>query len=136
MLANCKVLSEDPEGAGFGDAALKLAGLFQMQEFYGGNPTKGGAVTIPIRFQIGDLPSLVRTPVARLTRADGLSGRVTVRCRVAMSTPKPEFEACAVVDSTSAALNAAALDYVRTLPLPSGTAGGLNVAVPVVFGGA
>ncbi|WP_245620157.1 hypothetical protein [Phenylobacterium immobile] len=53
-----------------------------------------------------------------------------------MSTPKPEFEACAVVDSTSAALNAAALDYVRTLPLPSGTAGGLNVAVPVVFGGA
>lgn len=50
-LVDCKILGETPEGAGFGDAALRLAQYFQMQPtLKDGKPVAGGQVRIPIRF--------------------------------------------------------------------------------------
>ena len=45
---DCSVLSEDPEGWGFGAAALRLAPLFRLKP--GAKP--GGAITIPINFRL------------------------------------------------------------------------------------
>lgn len=134
-LTDCKILSEDPEGAGFGEATLKLSEKFRMAEVIDGKATEGGTVRIPVNFRFGLGPGAVRTSAARLLRADGLAGQVTVRCRVAGDTAKPQLEACAVLESTSKDLHAEALAYASKLPLPSGTPAGLLVTVPVVFGG-
>lgn len=52
-LSHCFVRSEEPEGAGFGAAALKMSRLFKMRpKAIDGRPVEGGTVTIPIRFTI------------------------------------------------------------------------------------
>jgi beta-lactamase regulating signal transducer with metallopeptidase domain len=52
-LADCSVLSETPEGAGFGPAALKLTALFEAREQTpDGGPKRGGEIRIPIRFRL------------------------------------------------------------------------------------
>jgi TonB family protein len=51
-LTGCRVLREDPGGAGLGEAALKLAGMFQMKPVSKtGERTAGGEVRIPFRFK-------------------------------------------------------------------------------------
>lgn len=48
---NCEVLNEEPQGHGFGDAALAVAQAFRMaQTSPDGQPTEGGRVRIPLRF--------------------------------------------------------------------------------------
>src|SRR5688572_18725403 len=50
-LAGCVVASEDPPGAGFGAAALKLAPVFRMRTVgRDGRPVEGAQVTVPIEF--------------------------------------------------------------------------------------
>lgn len=50
-LVNCAATSETPPGAGFGAAALSLAGKFKMRPLTkDGVPAAGGHVRIPIRF--------------------------------------------------------------------------------------
>ncbi len=55
---DCKVQSEDPPGKGLGTKAIELAKYFQLtiwsQE---GLPTVGGRITIPLRYELGDLPA-------------------------------------------------------------------------------
>ncbi|MET3663536.1 TonB family protein [Caulobacter sp. 1776] len=52
-LSGCSVLREGPEQAGFGQAALQLAPIFQMKPAtLDGKPTAGGKVRIPIKFAI------------------------------------------------------------------------------------
>ncbi|MGA0603009.1 energy transducer TonB [Caulobacter sp. KR2-114] len=52
-LADCAVVSEDPPGFGFGDAAVKMSSIFKMRpKAQNGIPVGGGKVTIPIRFQL------------------------------------------------------------------------------------
>jgi protein TonB len=52
-LKDCVVNSEEPEGMGFGDAALRLSKLFKMHpaKATDGTPTEGH-INIPIRFQL------------------------------------------------------------------------------------
>jgi protein TonB len=51
---NCNVASEEPEGWGFGQAALRISRSFQMAPMtVDGRPTGGGRVSVPIRFQLG-----------------------------------------------------------------------------------
>jgi periplasmic protein TonB len=47
----CAVQSEDPLGYGFGEAALRLAPLFQMKDVVDGESVAGAEVMIPIQFR-------------------------------------------------------------------------------------
>jgi protein TonB len=50
-LEACKVAAESPSGYGFGEAALSLAGRFQMTPLYpDGSPVTGARVSVPITF--------------------------------------------------------------------------------------
>jgi len=50
---SCTVFSESPEGAGFGEAALRVSRHFRMAPATrDGTPTAGGRVRIPIRFAL------------------------------------------------------------------------------------
>jgi TonB family protein len=52
LLKNCAVVSETPEGMGFGKAALLLAPSFKMRpQRLNGKPVEGGPVRIPIVFE-------------------------------------------------------------------------------------
>ncbi|MBS0361763.1 MAG: TonB family protein [Proteobacteria bacterium] len=51
QLTDCKVTREEPQGLGFGEAALALAAKFRMKpQTQDGVPTAGGEINIPIRF--------------------------------------------------------------------------------------
>jgi TonB family protein len=53
-LTACKIVSEAPEGAGFGAATLQLTPLFRMKPMSrDGKPLAGGMVRIPVMFAIG-----------------------------------------------------------------------------------
>jgi protein TonB len=50
-LQNCEILSESPEGYGFGQAALNMATLFKMRpQTRDGQPVGGATVVIPLKF--------------------------------------------------------------------------------------
>lgn len=62
----CVVFAEDPPGAEFGAAALKLAPVFSMRPLsQDGKPVAGGTVIIPLRF---------RLPGGGLDRIDMIAG--------------------------------------------------------------
>lgn len=73
VLENCELLSESPEGMGFGQAALGLAHRFRMKpRTVGGEPVAGGVVRIPISFSMPEAaprPKLAQAPPARLAAA-------------------------------------------------------------------
>jgi len=51
-VTGCVVVSESPEGYGFGDAAIKLSSRFRMKpKRVDGSPVEGGTVRIPIVFR-------------------------------------------------------------------------------------
>jgi TonB family protein len=56
-LSACRVISEGPEGEGFGRAALGMSGLFEMRPMtVNGHALSGGVVRIPVRFVIPKEP--------------------------------------------------------------------------------
>lgn len=53
----CRVISEGPEGEGFGKAALNMTGLFEMRPMkIDGRPIEGAVVKIPFRFVMPPQP--------------------------------------------------------------------------------
>lgn len=53
MLQDCAVVSEDPAGMGFGDAAMRMAPLFKMSPHTrDGTPVEGVPIVIPISFRL------------------------------------------------------------------------------------
>jgi TonB family protein len=56
---DCKVVSEEPEASGVGQAALALAGSFRLTTWTTeGLPTVGGRVRIPLRYEPGSQPAV------------------------------------------------------------------------------
>jgi len=50
-LSDCSIVSETPEGYGFGDAALKMAKLFKMRpQTRDGQAVGGASVVVPLKF--------------------------------------------------------------------------------------
>lgn len=101
-LRDCKVVSETPEGLGFGPAALMLSGSFQMKpQTVDGKPVAGAEVRIPLSFVGGyrasgptiaalNAPVWTKAPsfadmAAAWPRAAGdlAEGGATLRCRIA-----------------------------------------------------
>lgn len=65
-LEECRVLSQSPEGQGFGTAALTLARGFRMRtELADGSPAEGRRISVPIRFVLPEPPDIFphREPV-------------------------------------------------------------------------
>ncbi len=61
----CRVISEGPEGEGFGKAALNMTGLFEMRPMkIGGRPIEGAVVKIPFRFVIPPQPDNLGPAIA------------------------------------------------------------------------
>lgn len=60
-LGHCAVVSQDPDGLGFGDAALALAPSFHASIWTGdGLPTIGGHLRLPLRLNRADEPSAAK----------------------------------------------------------------------------
>lgn len=52
-LSACAIVREGPQGAGFGNAVLQMAPLFQMKPMnVNGRPVAGGVIGIPVKFRI------------------------------------------------------------------------------------
>ncbi len=97
-LGDCKVVSEEPAGFGFGDATLRLARYFQVRPKSVPGGPEGAQVTIPVRFVMAngatrwvtelESPAWISAPtfadVARAYPAKGAGsvGLVTLRCRL------------------------------------------------------
>ena len=57
-LADCRLLSEEPKGQGFGDAALRMAKLYHMKLVSAdGRSTIGAIVTVPIAWKTAPPPA-------------------------------------------------------------------------------
>jgi protein TonB len=51
---SCTVISEEPSGWGFGDAAVRISRSFRMAaQTSDGRPTTGGRIRVPITFRLG-----------------------------------------------------------------------------------
>jgi TonB family protein len=74
-LNTCQLINEAPLGAGFGDAALRLAGQFQMKPIdKNGQPTAGQDVRIPFKFLLSS-GDAVAAP-AKVSDANDLRARL------------------------------------------------------------
>ena len=64
-LQDCRVVSEEPEGAGFGQAALAIAWEFRMTpRTVDDRPVEGGTVRVPITFTLAPPVSRREAPFA------------------------------------------------------------------------
>jgi TonB family protein len=67
--ADCKVISEDPRGAGFGEAVISMATTFRFRpKTIDGKPVGGAKVVVPIKFATQALP---KTDIDRLRTCAG-----------------------------------------------------------------
>ena len=118
FLERCTVLSENPEGYGFGAAALQLTPQFKMSPMMrGGKAVPGGEVTIPINWDMSgvrpgnesgfgsrdlmldppwtSVPSLEQVRAAWPAEAQGVdSGQAALRCSV---SPEGALKNCEVI---------------------------------------
>lgn len=158
-LEQCKVLSEKPEGAGFGQAALLAAPSFAMRPALKDGKPVASKVRIPLRFSNPEIgfgyhdvtnklavlsdptwdaaPSFADMAAAWPKRANGDAGHVSMRCGIA---PEGGLKSCHVVAETPTGdgfgAAALALSSKFRLRLPPGAFEGLKkaiVTVPVHF---
>ena len=65
-LTDCQAASEDPPGYGFGAGAASLAGKFRVTLWTAeGLPTVGGRVSVPIRYDLQQVPQPAAAPPAK-----------------------------------------------------------------------
>lgn len=73
-LTGCAVVSEAPDGAGFGLATLALSDRFRMRpQLQDGSPVEGGVVRVPVLWQVSTDQSSPATQAPRTSR-ETLSG--------------------------------------------------------------
>jgi TonB family protein len=151
LLESCTVTREEPPGAGFGEAALRLATLFKMRPHREhGKAVPGGTVVLPIRFRLPAPPvpgyvtnvrwlsipgpqDMARGYPAKAFAA-GVDGNATIECRV---EPKGTLKDCFVASEQptgygmgEAALRLAPIFRMRPVPEASSPEG-VSVRVPI-----
>jgi len=108
-LTDCNRMGEEPEGKGFGEAAMRLAEKFLMSPTDGdGQPVEGRAYQLKIRFV---LPGFSATPVAKefvVRRDAGPFGEVLINCRTALGA---RLDNCQMQQAPTQELAAAALAF-------------------------
>jgi len=53
-VSDCSVVSEEPEGSGFGQATIRASSRFRMRpQMVDGQPMEGAMVNITLRWQLG-----------------------------------------------------------------------------------
>lgn len=93
-LKDCVVTSETPAGAGFGAAAVAIAGKFQMPpKSPSGAPMAGRTVQFPIRWLN---PAKTQAPPIAVYDDAGRSGQVVFNCRVKEGR---DYDNCVIVDA-------------------------------------
>ena len=156
-LTNCRVVSEEPVGEGFGEGALAMSPIFKMRPMtVDGVATGGAKVRIPIHFLAPPPP----TPAGSLdpqrikwaakpsgedfanyypasAAGQGLEGRATLQCVV---STKLRLSDCAVLEESPPgfAFGQAALRLSRLFQLPAPEAGaespiGRPIRIPIGF---
>lgn len=135
-LADCSRISEEPEGNGFGEAAIRLAKKFHMGVTDGaGQPVKGRPFELKMQFV---LPGFSSTPAIKefvVRREAGPFGDVLVNCRV---TLEARLDNCHTSGVPKTGLGAAALTFVDELnasaTAPSTPRASYSrVAIPIAF---
>lgn len=133
-LTNCGLVTETPDGMGFGAATLKLSARFLMKpRDQQGQPVAGRPFKLVARFVLP--PRMVRAlPKLEVRRPGMPTGHITLNCRV---SPEADLEDCRVV-GPSRGLEAAAFELVAALnaasPAPADRGPGLGrVELPIAF---
>jgi TonB family protein len=153
-LTDCAVQEEQPQGAGFGQAALKLSSEFRMKpKTIDGQPVAGAEVTIPINFQIAtgadsgqtytapdwlQKPSLAQMYFVwpRSAAAKGSAGRGVLKCVV---NKQGLAQACEVISESPAGkgFGEAALKLTPTFLFKPAMLNGepvdAEIAIPITF---
>jgi TonB family protein len=152
LLEDCTTGSELPAGMGFGEAALKLAPLFQMA------PTVTGKITIPIRFGLtapaaapGAAPQILTGPYfiakpspsevvevyPKAALAAHTSGAAQIRCTVdalgKLNNCAVEAENPAGQGFGAAALKLAPMYKLNPLTYDGKPVTGGSIAIPITF---
>lgn len=150
-LTNCRADSEEPKGAGFGEAAVAILSTYltMAPNDQDGAPVVGRAVTVPLRFVLPEgwiaAPDWARKPSADQmasvipTRAyeKGVNGAATIACAVDL---EGKLQDCAIEREEpkgfgfgAAALRAARYFQMRPLMIDGKASEGGRARVPIEF---
>ena len=141
-LRDCKVESEFPPGAGFGQAAIALTPQFLMQPATVDGQPKESKITIPIRFQAAPqvdwrkIPTADELSSAYPARAKGVEGHVVLACEVDIDGA---LDQCTIASESptgvgfSAAALAVAPMFLMTAGVPDVDGRRPSVRIPIIF---
>ena len=116
-LSDCHVVSESPEGLGFGVATVRTAVYFLVKPATRDGKPVEGTITIPLRWQTQDQPALQPLALApaspaalalgrRLVELQGIAGRMQARWRPVLEQQNAQLVASSDLQTGQAMMDA------------------------------